>query len=95
MCGIAGFYQAGFDFTENPMWRQRLLSMKNSLLHRGPDDNDVLLFPHAGLAHTRLSIIDIEGGHQPMSKRLGDGSVSISYNGEIYNTKELDRKSVV
>lgn len=89
MCGIAGFYQAGFDFTENPMWRQRLLSMKNSLLHRGPDDNDVLLFPHAGLAHTRLSIIDIEGGHQPMSKRLGDGSVSISYNGEIYNTKEL------
>lgn len=89
MCGIAGFYQTNFDFTTNPKWQQCLLSMKNSLLHRGPDDNDTLIYPHVGLAHSRLSIIDIAGGHQPMTKKFGEGHCSIIYNGEIYNTKEL------
>ncbi len=89
MCGIAGFYQTAFDFTLSTVWQHRLSSMKNALLHRGPDDNDILIYPHAGLAHSRLSIIDVDGGHQPMTKRIGDGHCSIIYNGEVYNTKEL------
>lgn len=89
MCGIAGFYQTQQDFTKNPLWQNRLNSMKDSLLRRGINENGTKLYPHAGLAHTRLSIIDLAGGQQPMSKPMGEYSCSIIYNGEIYNTKEL------
>ena len=68
MCGIAGFYQsdqnylsAGYHGTspENP-WRKRLIAMRQSLRSRGPNDENTLLFHHAGLAHTRLlSLIHI------------------------------------
>mgnify|MGYP002590210196 CR=1 FL=1 len=67
MCGIAGFYQsdqnylsAGYHGTspENP-WRKRLIAMRQSLRSRGPNDENTLLFHHAGLAHTRLAIRDI------------------------------------
>ena len=70
MCGIAGFYQADFDFTKSDEFLPRLESMKNSLLHRGPDSNDTFLSAHAGLAHARLSIIDLKGGRQPMKKGI-------------------------
>lgn len=93
MCGIAGFYQTNFEYNSSTeliyKWTKRLLSMKRSLLHRGPDENDTILFPHAGLAHTRLSIIDIKSGHQPMTKQSNNRRCSIVYNGEIYNTPEL------
>ncbi len=89
MCGIAGFYQNRADFTYGELFLSRLNEMKNSLLHRGPDENDVFLCAHAGLAHTRLSIIDKKGGKQPMKNRVGFNSAVICYNGEIYNTKEL------
>lgn len=93
MCGIAGFYQTHFDYTasreQTSRWEDRLHAMKKSLLHRGPDENGILLYPHAGLAHTRLSIIDLKTGSQPMTKQEGKRHCSIIYNGEIYNTKEL------
>lgn len=93
MCGIAGFYQTEFDYTASPeqsiKWNRTLHAMKESLLHRGPDENAVLLRPHAGLAHTRLSIIDLKSGHQPMSRRDQERCCSIIYNGELYNTDEL------
>jgi len=93
MCGIAGFYQTNFDYTKSPeetcKWSERLLSMKRSLLHRGPDEDGVQLYSHAGLAHTRLSIIDIKSGHQPMTKVNNARMCTIVYNGEIYNTTEL------
>ncbi|MDR2043414.1 MAG: asparagine synthase (glutamine-hydrolyzing) [Clostridium sp.] len=89
MCGIAGFYHPKEKFTENPVWQERLESMKTSLLHRGKNDNDTILYSHAALAHTRLSIIDLEGGHQPMTKRLGEYGCSIVYNGELYNAAAL------
>jgi len=89
MCGLAGFYQPNQDFTNNPLWQNRLNSMKESLIHRGVNENDTLLYPHAGLAHSRLSIIDLEGGHQPMTKRTGEYSCSIVYNGELYNMAML------
>ena len=93
MCGIAGFYQTHFDYTasreQTSRWEGRLHAMKKSLLHRGPDENGILLYPHAGLAHTRLSIIDLKTGSQPMTKQEGKRHCSIIYNGEIYNNKEL------
>lgn len=97
MCGIAGFYQsdqnylsAGYHGTspENP-WRKRLIAMRQSLRSRGPNDENTLLFHHAGLAHTRLAIRDILGGKQPMSAQYRGRGASIVYNGEIYNTCEL------
>lgn len=87
MCGIAGFYSCEDSIKEKQLYS--LLNMKQTLTHRGPDDDNIYLNDHIGLAHTRLSIIDISKGKQPMVKRIGDYSIVISYNGEIYNTKEL------
>lgn len=97
MCGIAGFYQPNRNFLHenfqgtspaNP-WHKRLIAMRNTLRNRGPNDENTLLFSHAGLAHTRLAIRDIIGGKQPMSGHYQGSSASIIYNGEIYNTNEL------
>lgn len=91
MCGIAGFYQTDFDYTKSDEFLPRLEKMKNSLLHRGPNQHGVYLSAHAGLAHARLSIIDLFGGKQPMKKTAKVSSAVISYNGEIYNSPELRR----
>jgi asparagine synthase (glutamine-hydrolysing) len=61
--------------------------MNRSQSHRGPDGEGYHLEPGVGLGHRRLSIIDIEGGHQPLFNE--DGSVAVTYNGEIYNFKEI------
>lgn len=63
--------------------------MSGVLIHRGPDDNGVLLAPEmrAGLAVRRLSLVDVEHGHQPLTNE--DGSVAVVCNGEIYNHREL------
>ncbi len=100
MCGIAGFYQNNTNFlspdyggkTPENKWHQTLLDMQRCLKHRGPDDENVLLFSHAGLAHTRLSIRDINGGGQPMTNSYHGLTATIVYNGEIYNTPELRAK---
>lgn len=64
-----------------------LLRMRDSLVHRGPDEGGLHLEPGVGLAHRRLSIIDLSAGHQPLFNE--DGSVAVVYNGEIYNYPEL------
>ncbi len=82
MCGIAGY---SGDFDEALLQR-----MNEAIAHRGPDDSGTLSFPDAriGLAHRRLSIIDLSPrGHQPMTDVTG--RVTIVYNGEIYNYREL------
>jgi asparagine synthase (glutamine-hydrolysing) len=89
MCGICGII--GSDVNKAVTERQ-LLAMKRVLTHRGPDDHGVYLSPQKGriraaLGHQRLSIVDLEGGHQPMSNEGGD--IWITYNGEIYNHQEL------
>lgn len=91
MCGIAGFYQTSFDYTLDPQWENRLQQMKESLRRRGPNEQDTVLYPHAGLAHTRLAIIDLQNGHQPMSKKdkTSARTCTIVYNGELYNMPEL------
>jgi len=61
--------------------------MRQSLLHRGPDGAGMMVNGPVGLAHRRLSIIDVAGGHQPMSNP--GGKIWITYNGELYNFKEL------
>lgn len=97
MCGIAGFYQNNTNFlapdfggsSPDNQWRHKLTKMRNSLRHRGPDDENIALFPHAALAHTRLAIRDIQGGRQPMTDSFQGRTATIVYNGEIYNTDEL------
>ena len=84
MCGIAG--QINFD--NAPVVPQRIAAMGASLRHRGPDDAGVYVHGSVGLAHQRLSILDLSSaGHQPMSNE--DGRVWIVFNGEIYNFEEL------
>ena len=85
MCGIVGF----LDFNKGTI-REDLLAMKKTLKHRGPDGDGVLVSEEEnyvfGLGHQRLSIIDLsDSGHQPMVYQ----NLSISFNGEIYNYKEI------
>ena len=86
MCGIAGI--VGKSGTE-----AHLAPMVRAMARRGPDDHGMWVDPHgeAALGHTRLSIIDVsDAGHQPMTH--GDGRFWITFNGEIYNFKELRRE---
>ena len=87
MCGIAGYATIGSGRPAEPEWIHGMLSM---LHHRGPDDRGSVAFPDAVLGNTRLSIIDVEGGHQPIENE--DGTVTVVYNGEIYNSPELRRE---
>jgi asparagine synthase (glutamine-hydrolysing) len=85
MCGIAGI----LSLTEEPLLKDLLKRMCEVLRHRGPDDHGIFISkgPGASLCHTRLSIIDLVGGHQPMPNE--DQTIWITYNGEIYNFEEL------
>jgi asparagine synthase (glutamine-hydrolysing) len=89
MCGIAGIYN--FD-TRNPISSGKLSKMNSSLYHRGPDSEGYFIDGHIGLAHRRLSIIDLKDGHQPMISQ--NGNIILVFNGEIYNYIEL-RKELV
>ncbi len=90
MCGIAGFCNTSADYTQaRPRWAGILADMNRSQAHRGPDDGDVLLLRHTGLAHRRLAIIDLEHGRQPMTQKEGEAAYTIVYNGELYNAPEL------
>jgi len=87
MCGICG--QFNFRKSE-PVRRQDIEAMANALVHRGPDDDGYYIAGPLGLGFRRLSIIDLVGGHQPMSDQ--DESVWVVFNGEIYNFPELRRE---
>lgn len=90
LCGIAGFCSFSEKYTnDSPKWNNVLYNMKDKINHRGPNDNGEYLSDYVGLSHARLSIIDIANGKQPMSRKIGDNTYTIIYNGEIYNTKEL------
>ncbi len=86
MCGIAGF--AGDNQNLSDAERAEVLArMLGVIRHRGPDDEGALVLEGVALGMRRLSIIDLAGGHQPMSGE--DGSVTIVFNGEVYNYREL------
>ena len=84
MCGIVG----RLNFNGAPVVRAELEAARDALANRGPDDAGTWLDGNVGLAHRRLAILDLSaGGHQPMSDAGGD--VWITYNGEVFNFKEL------
>ena len=100
MCGIGGFSSSRAAYTqESGKWPRILESMNRAQKRRGPDEEGIFLEKKCGLAHVRLSIIDLERGTQPMTRRAGEKSCTIAYNGEIYNMKtlrkELERKGVL
>ncbi len=86
MCGICGVFYS--DRTRR-VDHDTLVAMNQQIVHRGPDDDGFLLEANVGLAMRRLSIIDIQTGHQPISNE--DGKVWIVFNGEIYNHLDLRR----
>ncbi len=84
MCGICGFY----NIDGTPQQNERLLeAMRESLVHRGPDGQGGFLDGGYALGHTRLAVIDLVGGSQPLFSE--DGNVVLVCNGEIYNYREL------
>lgn len=83
MCGITGY----FSRCGHPLSESLLKKMMDTLKHRGPDGEGIFLDDNFALGHRRLSIIDIDGGSQPMTNE--DGSVIVIFNGEIYNYIEL------
>ena len=92
MCGICGIYKWGGS---NPVNEGLLVSMRDTMVHRGPDSAGIWISPdkRLGLGHRRLSIIDLSSSaDQPMANE--DGSVWIVFNGEIYNHSEI-RKELI
>jgi asparagine synthase (glutamine-hydrolysing) len=87
MCGICGVFNAQ---SSEPVSQQLIERMTGSISHRGPDDSGAYLDGPVGLGFARLSIIDLSGGHQPMSNETGD--VWLVFNGEIWNYKELRKE---
>lgn len=84
MCGICGII---YDDPSKDVDRFVLARMNRTMVHRGPDDEGYFMGRGSALAMRRLSIIDVAGGHQPMSSE--DGMVHAVVNGELYNFKEL------
>jgi asparagine synthase (glutamine-hydrolysing) len=84
MCGICGQIKIASDEAVD---RETIRRMAQTIFHRGPDDDGYFFDGPVGLGFRRLSIIDLAGGHQPMSD--AERSVWIVFNGEIYNYKEL------
>ena len=76
MCGIAGAIGLSYN-------SQTLEAMQKTMLRRGPDDKGAYRFTEGILLHTRLTIIDPEGGKQPMQLCQGEETYTITYNGEI------------
>src|SRR5256885_13569285 len=87
MCGICGIFEPGRGTAFEP---RVLKAMTDTIRHRGPDDEGFYSNPGIGLGFRRLSIIDLAGGHQPLSNE--DETIWIAFNGEIYNFEELNRR---
>ena len=81
MCGFTGFV------SNSKPDMNALRAMANTIRHRGPDDEGFFTDDRCGIAHRRLSIIDLANGHQPMVS--DDGPYVLAYNGEVYNFQEL------
>src|SRR5215470_68846 len=81
MCGINGI--ALSTRSGRRLQPEDVTRMSDVITHRGPDDSGIFIDGRVGLGHRRLSIVDVAAGHQPMTNE--DGSLQITYNGEIYN----------
>lgn len=95
MCGIAGFSNFHFNYKEDAgKWYSILQQMNRLQKHRGPDEENIFLTRHCGLAHVRLSILDLSCGQQPMTAQIGNHCATIVFNGEIYNMPSLRRSLI-
>lgn len=91
MCAIAGV----IDFNGiNDKHRAWAAEVRKQLKNRGPDQDNIYISDNCALIHTRLAVIDIENGKQPMTLVRGDQTFSLVYNGELYNTQEI-RKDLI
>ena len=88
MCGIFGFFS--FQNEDSRKFDNRMQVMLQALKHRGPDDDGYFINDHVGLGNTRLAILGLEDGHQPMYSE--DNSIVVVQNGEIYNYVELQQE---
>lgn len=89
MCGIAGL----IDYKNSPeKYKDIFEDMKSSLARRGPDSSGIFMSEGVGLIHSRLSVIDMENGKQPMISSDDEQDYIIVYNGELYNTEELRKE---
>ena len=87
MCGICG----QFNYRHlNPVQPETIRRMTSTMAHRGPDDEGYHFSGPLGFGFRRLSIIDLEGGHQPMSD--ADGNIWVVFNGEIYNFQDIRKE---
>jgi asparagine synthase (glutamine-hydrolysing) len=86
MCGIFGY----FDHNKSVMEKSVLQAMGKMIAHRGPDDHGIFHKPGVALGNQRLSIIDLDQGHQPFVSE--DGQIAVVQNGEIYNYIELAKE---
>ncbi|HVV18557.1 MAG TPA: asparagine synthetase B, partial [Pseudonocardiaceae bacterium] len=86
MCGITGWVSFDRDLTNEQV---TLDEMTETMACRGPDARGTWADHHAALGHRRLAVIDIEGGAQPMTLRVGDHTLAMVYSGEAYNYTEL------
>ncbi|TIU91509.1 MAG: asparagine synthetase B, partial [Mesorhizobium sp.] len=90
MCGIAGIIS--LSAYAAPPSREALMHMVGALAHRGPDERGLYRDERAGLAHARLSVVDLSNGQQPLAD-AGD-TTWIVFNGEIFNYLELREKLI-
>ncbi len=86
MCGITGWIDWHKDLTDE---HDTIHRMAKSIEHRGPDDLNTWLSPHAALGHARLVVVDPAGGLQPMHRKEHGSTYSLVYNGELYNTEDI------
>ena len=86
MCGISGMLRDDGQSAQ----AVHLQRMNDRQIHRGPDGAGIFMDGPVGLGHRRLSIIDLDGGRQPLANE--DGKVHVTFNGEIYNYRELQRQ---
>src|SRR5260221_13635093 len=87
MCGMGGWVRLGGDLKSPP---DVITTLTTTMERRGPDAGGVWIDRHVGLGHRRLAVIDLAGGVQPMqAEELGQTTVSLIYNGEVYNFVEL------
>lgn len=91
MCGIAGEVSYSQSVIKN---KDSFLRMQKVLEPRGPDQKGLYLNDNAALIHSRLAVIDIENGIQPMTVKYGEDKYTIVYNGELYNTDEVKNELI-
>ena len=92
MSGIAGFLHPSMDLMKRQEEFQNILKKMNEVQkRRGRDDEGIYLKKGCGMAHVRLAILDLETGHQPFIKRMGEREYSIVFDGEIYNKNDLKK----